>query len=128
MSIKRNGWGQLLCVIEATTPKNKHIVRAEKVVLAVTLVALLALAACSFAKVGFFASCDYSHIIGWSCLGLSAAVVLIKGILLSLKCNESYISEHARERFRCKTVVITEEDMQNAIADEPYEPYIQIDE
>jgi ABC-type enterochelin transport system permease subunit len=104
----------LLGVMNETTAPNKQFVCVERA-LAIAMVVLLIVAACAFAKIGAFANFDYSHIIGFSCMSLSAFFALIKGTLLSLQCCKSYVRVKAHTRFRCTKVTITEKEKRNAI-------------
>jgi len=114
VSIERNSYTRLLDLINATTAPSQEFVCIERV-LAITVVALLLLATCAFAKVGVFATFEYSHLIGFSCIGIATFIVFMKGILLSLQYCKSQITVRADHSFTCKPVTITEEDRKNAI-------------
>jgi hypothetical protein len=112
MSIK-NSWNHLGDIMHETTAPNQQCVRVERA-LAITVVVVLLLAVCTFARVGAFASFEYSHIIGFSCIGISAFIALVKGSLLSLKCCESYIKFRSNNSFAVGEVTITKEDLKYA--------------
>lgn len=76
MTIQKNSYVHLLHVIHENRAPNGHFVTLERAVVileravVITTIAFLIVAACAFAKVGAFASCDYSQAIGFSCLVL----------------------------------------------------------
>ncbi len=112
-----NCYDRLCRTMLETRARSPQFTHAEGV-LAITMVALLVLAACALGRVGLFASFDYSRIIGFSCIGLSASLLLIKAALSSLVCCESSLRPRGTvSSWRTNpNVVITPANMANARA------------
>lgn len=136
--VSTNICGHLSALQRDMDMRQDHYLQWERVLL-ITALALLIVAFLAIGKVGAFASFDSSSIVGFSCIGATAFIALIKGFFLSLPCCTDCLMSHTKNTWKDKdgklyhsrdgwyhssdgwsrlaqTVEFTEEDRQNAIS------------